>query len=111
MLDRSCRGELETFTPLTTTDTSALLEMLKTVRAEGLAEIDQGFEDGVYGIAAPIFASNGSVTGSVGVATPITRINDAFRDRARGIVIKAANDITRAWGGIEPQSDMEGTAA
>lgn len=104
-------GDLETFTPRTLTDQSALLDLLKTVRSEGIAEIDQGFEDGVYGIAAPIFAPDGSVTGSVGVATPSSRMNDTFREQTRDIVRRAAQDITRAWGGIEPRADVKGTAA
>ncbi len=104
-------GELERFTPRTLTDRAAVLDLLKAVRQDGIAEIDQGFEDGVFGMAAPIFSSHGAVTGSVGIATPFTRMNEPFRKKARSIIQQAANDITRAWGGIEPQADIGGTAA
>jgi DNA-binding IclR family transcriptional regulator len=104
-------GNLMAFTAHTVTDRTALLEQIEMVRRNGFAEVDQGFEEGVYGMAAPIFSPQGTVTGSVGVATPITRVNDDFRTRTRDLILEAAGDITSAWGGGKPRFDVKGTAA
>lgn len=96
-------GRLDRFTRHTVSDPAALSRLLDTTRRTGIAEVDQGFEEGVYGMAAPIFAPGGGVTGSVGIATPVTRVNTGFRKQARQLVKQAARDITKAWGGSEPQ--------
>ncbi|MDA4848322.1 IclR family transcriptional regulator [Hoeflea poritis] len=104
-------GALRSYTDHTITDASRILSHLDNVRKTGIAEIDQAFEDGVYGMAGPIFASDGSVTGAVGIATPSSRVTDAFRSKAHKIIRKAASDITRAWGGVAPEAGNEETAA
>ncbi|MEX3011131.1 IclR family transcriptional regulator [Hoeflea sp. TYP-13] len=108
---RILSGKLEKLTPHTVTDKKALLALLPSIRKEGIAEVDQVFEDGVFGMAAPVFSSDGQVTGAVGIATPRSRVTDPFRRKAHTIIKQAANDITTAWGGVEPQGDVEGTAA
>ena len=104
-------GVLQRYTDHTVTDAAEILSRLDGVRQAGIAEIDRGFEDGVYGMAAPIFASDGSVTGAVGIATPSSRVTDAFRNKAHAIIRQAANDITRAWGGVPPEAESTETAA
>ncbi len=104
-------GTLERFTRHTVNDKKNLSKLLETTRRTGVAEVDQGFEEGVCGMAAPLFAPDGSVMGSVGIATPITRINAGFRKGARLLILQAARDITEAWGGAEPHRRMRGTAA
>ncbi|MEM9106051.1 MAG: IclR family transcriptional regulator [Pseudomonadota bacterium] len=102
---------LERFTRHTVNDKNALSRLLDTTRRSGVAEVDQGFEEGVYGMAAPLFAADGSVTGSVGIATPITRINAGFRKQARLLIQQSASEITEAWGGSERKHRIRGAAA
>ncbi|WP_419907924.1 IclR family transcriptional regulator [Hoeflea sp.] len=109
--ERALSGALKRYTDHTITEAGAILSRLGSIRETGIAEIDRGFEDGVYGMAAPIFASDGSVTGAVGIATPCSRVTDAFRNKAHAIIRRAAGDITRAWGGVAPSDAIAGTAA
>lgn len=99
---RILQGELEKFTDHTVTDITTLQTHLEKVRSEGIAEIDRGFEADVYGIAAPIFSADRLPVGSIGIATPHTRMTDSFRQKARTLTRQAAVDITRAWGGSIP---------
>ncbi len=100
--ERILQGRLERFTNHTITDVSTLQKCLKKVRSEGIAESDRGFEEEVFGIAAPIFSPDRLPVGSIGIATPHTRMTDSFRQKARALTQQAAMDITRAWGGSIP---------
>ncbi|WP_136657693.1 IclR family transcriptional regulator [Nitratireductor sp. XY-223] len=109
--ERALSGALKSYTDHTITDPAEILSRLDDIRETGIAEIDRGFEDDVYGMAAPVFASDGRVTGAVGIATPCSRVTAAFRQTAHAIIRQAANDITRAWGGVAPEGQVAGTAA
>jgi acetyl-CoA synthetase len=83
--------ELQAFTRLTITDSLTLEEELCKVRQMGFAVEMEEYADGISGLAAPIFGSDGRVVGAFGVVVPSRRFPYAFT-RLAG----AAQDVARA---------------
>lgn len=97
-------GALEPATGHSITDPDQLLQVLEEVRAQGYAISDQGFEEEVYGIAAPIFDSEANSLGAVSVATPTSRMTAELRGSIGELTHRAAKLITGAMGGAVPGS-------
>lgn len=83
--------ELQAFTRLTITDPLTLEEELCKVRQMGFAVEMEEYADGISGLAAPIFGSDGRVVGAFGVVVPSRRFPYAFT-RLAG----AVQDVARA---------------
>ena len=65
---------LRPITPNTITDAQHLRELLKEVRRQGWAMVDQELEEGLRSIAAPIFDRRGNILAALNVSTHASRI-------------------------------------
>ena len=109
--ERALSADLARCTEHTVTDPQALRATLDSVRRTGVGVSDQGFENEVYGVAAPLFSRWGACCGAVAVATPSSRMTPQNQRRIIAAVRAAAIAITRAWGGEPPAALLRDTAA
>lgn len=93
---------LKRYTEYTQTTRKELEATIKTVRECGFGIADQSYEEGVFGIGAPLFDSSSRVAGAVAVASVATRINAAAITVIKRGLIEAARQITHNWGGTVP---------
>jgi IclR family acetate operon transcriptional repressor len=100
---RLLKGKLQSFTQHTSSSTEKVLAQVEVSRAQGFSESDQGYEVGVYGIAAPVFSAEGFATGTVAVATPTQRMTKELRIRIIRETLAAAADFTRRLGAELPK--------
>ena len=86
---------LERFTPRTITDPELFAAHLKDIRRRGYALSAGESENGLWGIAAPVYEGSGAVSYSVGVITYEKEIDDtaALTRRAAARLKKAASEI------------------
>lgn len=82
-VDRVLSAPMPARTRGTTTSPKSLVEALEVVRRTGYALDDEESEDGMRGVAAPIFDASGAVVAALGLAGPIQRLN---RKRIRDLV-------------------------
>ena len=68
-------GDLGTFTARTVTDPDRLKEILREVRRQGYAIVDQELEEGLRSIAAPIHGSGGAVTAAINLSGHASRVS------------------------------------
>lgn len=88
-------GRLPSFTPNTVTDPERLLEELRQVRAQGYAVSMEELEEGIAGVAAPIFARGWVVAAAVSVGGPAARFTQ-HRDQLIAAVCDAGRAATAA---------------
>lgn len=100
-------GALAPFASKTITDPAALKQALAAVRASGFGVNDQGFDDEVASVAAPVFGPNGGVIGALGIAVPITRMTEAKRTEITRLLPGGVARITAATGGTLPPALVE----
>ncbi|MBV0911776.1 IclR family transcriptional regulator [Anianabacter salinae] len=86
------------FTAATQTDAARIRAALSQVRASGIAVSTGGFEADVSSLAVPLFAADGSVTGALAVATPVSRMTDALRARIAQALTDTAPALGALWG-------------
>ena len=91
---------LAAFTPATLSDPERIRALLETCRKSGIAASTDGYEEGVFSVAAPVFNSGDAVCGAVAVAAPISRRRQLAETVMREAVREAAAAITRALGGV-----------
>ncbi|WP_299425272.1 AMP-binding protein, partial [uncultured Meiothermus sp.] len=82
---------LKAFTRLTITDPLTLEEELGKVRQMGFAVEIEEHADGISGLAAPIFGTEGQVVGAFGVVVPSRRFPYAFTR-----LVQAVQEVARA---------------
>ncbi|MBR0725533.1 IclR family transcriptional regulator [Bradyrhizobium manausense] len=99
-LVRSClRKSLTAFTRHTLVQPKRLQDAITAAAAQGYSRGEQGFEDGVFSVAAPILGLDGFALGSVAVAMPLSRSTKATTDRHIQAVRNASEKIaTRLFG-------------
>jgi IclR family transcriptional regulator, pca regulon regulatory protein len=68
-------GDLGTFTARTVTDPDRLKEILREVRRQGYAIVDQELEEGLRSIAAPIHGSGGAVIAAINLSGHASRVS------------------------------------
>ena len=90
---------LTAFTPATITDPARIRSAIAACRRTGYVTTAEGFEEGVFSIAAPVFNPDDGVCGAVAVAAPLSRRRQASETAIRDAVRAAAAEITRALGG------------
>jgi len=95
-------GELYPFTETTLTDGAALSRAVSQTRFDGIGTSRQTFEDGVHGMAAPLFDESGHVAGAIAVATLAPRMTTGLATTIRAELIAAARQISTEWGGQTP---------
>lgn len=96
--------QLETFTDATVTEPAEIESLLQSIRASGFGVIENSFEQGVCGIAVPLFDSTLKVAGSVAIASVTSRATDQLKQLIKKELIIAARSITSSWGGRIPAS-------
>ena len=101
------RRTLPAFTEHTTTDSAEIRRQLVSVRKLGTAVVKNAYEDGVCGIAAPVFGNDGAACGAVAIAAPVTRARRKVIASVQAEIKKAAQEITLAIGG-EPHAGKLG---
>jgi DNA-binding IclR family transcriptional regulator len=84
---------LPAWTNETITHRDALLRELEKTRARGYAQTLGTFRSDVGGVAAPIFAADGSVIAALCVSSPRYRIDAAWNKRVPRAVMAAAKEI------------------
>lgn len=93
------KGPLKRVTPKSITSAGDLKQHIEETRRQGFAFSDQGFEDGVVSVAAPIVGPGGVAVGAISITGPATR-TDKATVRSRGAQVQeAAARISAALGG------------
>jgi IclR family transcriptional regulator, KDG regulon repressor len=87
--------KLKAWTAETVTSRDALMRELERVRVRGYARTLGTFRSDVGGIAAPVFAGDGSVIAALCVSSPRYRIDAAWNRKVPKVVIQAAREISR----------------
>lgn len=90
---------LRAYTPKTITDFNKLRAKVSTAQREGCASSADGYEDGVFGIAAPVLGADGYAVGAVAIAAPASRVDARIEQQFRTLVLNAGKQISRALGG------------
>ncbi len=108
-VDAALAPPLTAFTPATITDPARIRTMLEACRRNGYATSAEGFEEGVFSLAAPVFNSEDEVCGAVAVAAPLSRRRQTFETPIRNAVRHAAAEITSALGGDPDKATPAGT--
>ena len=93
------KGPLPRMTAKTVTTPAQLKKLIETARERGYAFSDQGLEDGVVSVAAPILGPGGGAVGAISIATPAARADEATIARHSTQVRSAAAKISAAIGG------------
>ena len=81
---------LKRYTPRTITDPDELMEMLKPVRKQGWALVDQELELGLRSLAVPILDFNGCAVAALNIATQASRWTVSALQKDALPVLKAA---------------------
>lgn len=92
------------YTAHTLVDLADIEAQIKQARRVGFAIGDRGYEDDVFGMAAPIFDSGARAVAAVGTATPFSRVTDRLVEHHSRAVRGAARSITLALGGRPPEA-------
>jgi len=96
------KGPLRKVTPNSITSVAQFRKQIEATRALGYAFSDQGFEDGVVSVAAPILGANGLAVGAISIASPAVRADAAAVKRHATAVKEAARRISLSLGGRAP---------
>lgn len=92
------RKSLKAYTDKTIVDPAEIAAQLKKIRRAGTAIAKNSYEDGVCGIASPVFAGDGFACGAVALALPESRASRQLIARIKPEIVAAAIEITRAMG-------------
>lgn len=90
---------LRSFTPKTITDYNKLRGKISVAQRDGWASSADGYEEGVFGIAAPVLGADGYAVGAVAIAAPASRVDERAQQQFRTLIVNAAKQISRALGG------------
>lgn len=93
---------LERFTPHTETKADAIRQRIAETLARGYSINEQGFEEGVLSVAAPIVDAEGVPVGSLAVAAPLIRSQGATVAARGQAVADAARAISAGLNGEKP---------
>lgn len=80
-------------------NSAQLKKRIEETRQRGYAFSDQGFEDDVVSVAAPVVDASGLAIGAISITCPAVRANEAAIVRHGGEVRAAALQISTALGG------------
>ena len=97
-LDDLLAAGLESYTPHTIVDPSALEQELALVRSRGWASTMEEQEIGLAAVAAPIRTLDGDVIAAITASGPTFRINDGSLSEVAGHVVAAAAEISQRHG-------------
>lgn len=89
------RTNFERLTPHTVTDRKRFRSVVRQVRSDGYALVDQELEEGVRSIAAPIWNGRGDVIAAMNVSCHASRVDvERMRREFRPRLLEAAADIS-----------------
>ena len=94
VVSRIVKKGLIPLTQNTTTEPAALHELLAQVKAKGYAVDDGESEEGMRGLAAPVWNASGAVVAAVGLAGPISRLSKKSLRSWTPWVVAAAHGIS-----------------
>ena len=86
-------------TPQSITSAATLRRHIEAARRQGFAHSDQGFEEGVVSVAAPILGPGGVAIGAISITGPSIRCDEAMVPRRGAQAREAAVRISAALGG------------
>lgn len=92
------RARLQPRTEHTVTDKTRLAQVLERVRTSGYAIDDEESENGMRGVAAPIFDASGAVVAAVGLVGPTQRVSKAGLRKFSALVVEAGHAISSRLG-------------
>jgi DNA-binding IclR family transcriptional regulator len=95
---------LEKFTPHTIAAPDAILTAVRLAAERGYSRSDQGYEEGVHSVAAAIAGPDGQPLGTLAVASPISRVDDATAADQGSAAIAAAREISARLNGEPPDN-------
>jgi DNA-binding IclR family transcriptional regulator len=88
-----CPPDVTESVVFTSSDPARLIAELAQIRQLGFAASRGELEDGVVGVAAPVFSPTGGVVASIGVVAPSNRLIDTIE--ASKVVVRAAKSVGR----------------
>jgi IclR family KDG regulon transcriptional repressor len=98
ILSRIIKNGLTAHTQKTTTEPAALHRLLAEVKLNGYAVDDGESEEGMRGLAAPVWDASGAVIAAVGLAGPVPRLSKKSLRGFTPWVIAAAHGISARLG-------------
>ncbi|WP_404405111.1 IclR family transcriptional regulator [Pelagibacterium halotolerans] len=90
---------LTAFTVHTVTDPAALMSIIEATRRQGYSTNAQGYEEGVYSVAAAILGADGFALGTLAVAAPLARTPQASVSARGRAAAQAAREISELLNG------------
>jgi DNA-binding IclR family transcriptional regulator len=99
--------ELKAFTDKALIDKSKYLQMLTTIRSQGLAILRSAVEKGTNAIAAPIVDSRGNVVAAIVLRGPDVRMSVAVMKQMKPHVLKACAEASKDLAYISPSVNSE----
>ncbi len=102
LLESLSSARLKHYTPYTRTHRDDLGALVEKARATGFGISDRGFDEDVFGIAAPLYEASGFLAGTVAVASVARRMTQDLERIIFQNLAKAAREITHNWGGTFP---------
>lgn len=99
LMESCLSGTMTVYTPYTVTERDTLARAVDQARSRGYSRSDQGYEEGVSSVAAPILGPDGIALGTVAIASPLSRIDAATADSHGRAAIRAAAEISSRLNG------------
>jgi len=85
---------LPAYTRYTVTDRDTISAAIEQAGKNGYSQSAQGYEEGIFSVAAPIIGPDGYAMGTLAVASPISRSNKQTTVRCGKAVARAAQKIS-----------------
>lgn len=76
------------------TSRDKVMGAVRLASTRGYSRSAQGYEEGVHSVAAPILGSDGFPLGTLAVASPVSRIDDAIADSQGQAACEAGRKIS-----------------
>jgi DNA-binding IclR family transcriptional regulator len=93
MADAYLSKHLEAFTAHTVVDRQEIREAMRLATLRGYSQSAQGYEEGVFSVAAPVLDAEGHAMGTLAVAMPLSRVEETTTQRHGQAVMHAARQI------------------
>jgi len=91
-------GKPEDFGPKAPTTLKAVMTYVKAARQRGFSMINEVFAPGMTAMAAPVFASGGSVIGVITIAGPAVRLTQQRMEALGPALLATVEEVARASG-------------
>lgn len=89
------------YTVHTVTEADELREILRQVREQGWALVNQEFEEGVRSVSAPVFDWSQRTVASLSLSVPTSTVGLAeIHDHILPVVVESAAEISKQLGGV-----------